>query len=662
MSRLRRLTSLRSPIDVQPRSSEHRADPAGRTWGIANRLIRGRLSSAAAIDGAIATLAVVLVASPLLFTDNGFAPDFTSDLWMASVQQHMIAAHLHPTLFLNTVQQGIFQPQFAFYGGTLFAITGALAVVLGGSTILAFELITLAAIAAAYGGLFWIARQLGVRGRLAHAPALVFVTSAYYVTDLYGRGAWAEFTAVSVLMLVMAAALRLARGPWRTAPAVCLVVASFVVSGSHNITLLLSSTLIVLALAGYWLLSGLPRRLPWRRMMGVLGLVVLGVGLNGWFLLPDVSYAHNTLISIEEVTWAATGFFNSFGVVFDPLRTVPSQTETPGLYVQVPDLALIWGLLMLPLVWRERRLRAAVATALVALVTLLTVIMSQTVYSHLPNLFQKIQFPYRFQTYVTLSCAALVLLGTLTLTRRAARRQHAVGSHGARGSRGAGGRSGRGSRGTGGRLAARGSQGGRGSQGAGGSLGAGSFDRLLAAGLMLAVVYGIALCVWQLWVPNTRINGGYYVSYANRAETLRSPPTVLPKSWYAPNNFGDHSLPLVSTPSSGSFPAASVDDERLAGTATVPPGPFATNIAGGPYLVHVGGDLRVVGRTSTGYLVLERTKGGSRRIPFEVSTQMSAGVVLGRLATALAALVLLALALIAGVRSWRRRAAARPAT
>jgi len=30
------------------------------------------------IDVAIATLAVLLIASPLLFTSNGFAPDFTN--------------------------------------------------------------------------------------------------------------------------------------------------------------------------------------------------------------------------------------------------------------------------------------------------------------------------------------------------------------------------------------------------------------------------------------------------------------------------------------------------------------------------------------------------------------------------------------------------------
>ena len=124
---------------------------------------RGRLPAPVLIDVAIATLAVLLIASPLLFTSDGFAPDFTNDIWLAGYQQHVITAHLHPTLFLQTQQGGVFYPLFAFYGGTLFALTGALAAVLGGSTILAFEVVTLAAIAAAYGGIFWLARQLGVK-------------------------------------------------------------------------------------------------------------------------------------------------------------------------------------------------------------------------------------------------------------------------------------------------------------------------------------------------------------------------------------------------------------------------------------------------------------------------------------------------------------------
>ena len=572
------------------------------------------------IDVAIATLAILLFASPLLFTSNGFAPDFTNDLWLAAYQQHAIAAHLHPTLFLQTQQLGVFYPLFAFYGGTLFAITGALGVVLGGSTIVAFEVVTLAAIAAAYGGLFWLARQLGVKGVLAHAPAIVFVTSAYYVSILYGKGAWAEFMAVSALPLVLAASLRLVRGRFSVGPVACLVAATVVFSGSHNITLLWSSTLAVVALVVYWLLSGASRELPWRRMLAVAGLIVLGGALNGWFLIPDVSYAHEANVDSNLVPWAATRLYNTFGIIFDPLREVPQGNETPGLYVQAPVLALIWGLIALPLSLRYRRLRAGVATALIVLGGLLVLIMSSGAWSSLPSSFQAAQWAHRVQTYVALAIAGLVLVGVLALTRRA--------------------QSGRATR----------------------------LDRGLALGLGLAVACGVALCAWQLWVPNTHIDEAHFSSYPNRAEALSGPPTLLPKSWNAGTDYADRTLPVIATTAEFAFDPTDVDDDRLAVLASLPAGlqPFTTNIIGNPHLVHVGGGVRVVGRTSSqhecvggcwtgGYLVLQRTTEGSQPVPVALTARLSAPVVLGRITTAAAAVLLLALALVAAVRRRHRR-------
>ena len=75
----------------------------------------------------------------------------------------------------------------------------------------------LLAVAAAYAGLVWLARQLGVRSWMAHAPAIAFVTSAYYVTNIYARGAWTEFMATSTIPLLVASACRLARAQ-RIAP------------------------------------------------------------------------------------------------------------------------------------------------------------------------------------------------------------------------------------------------------------------------------------------------------------------------------------------------------------------------------------------------------------------------------------------------------------
>ena len=301
-------------------------------------------------------------------------------------------------------------------------------------------------------------------------------------------------------------------------------------------------------------------------------------------------------------------------MIFDPLRTVPIESWLPALYVQAPVLALVWGLLAAPLSWRYRRLRAGVATALIVLACLLALIMSSAAWSSLPTLFQRAQFTYRLQTYVTLACAGLVLVGALALTRRA--------------------ESGRATR----------------------------LDRVLALGLGLVVAFSVAICAWQLWVPNTHVHEAHFSSLANRADVLRAPPTLLPQSWNAGTDYADRTLPVLATTEGFTFYPAAVEDDRLAGPVSLPAGlqPFATNIAGGPYLVHVGGGVRVVGRTGAGDLVLQRTTDGSQPVPVELRAQLSAPVVLGRITTAVSAALLLALAGTAAVRRRRRRSAAHP--
>jgi putative flippase GtrA len=596
------------------RSSIAKSFPRAGADGSAHRSARsspvGRIAALlqscrpAVIDAAIATLAVLLVASPMLFTDNAFAPDFTNAIWLINYQEHAIAANLHPTLFLNTDQIGIFEPLFVFYGGTLYSLAGALGALLGGATITAFELTILAAMAAAYGGFFWLARQLGVRGLMAHAPAIAFATSAYYVSDIYGRGDLAEFTAISVLPLLVAATLRVVRGPWRVAPAACLIAAAAIQGGSHNITLLLATTIMGLALAVYWIASGLPRALPWRGLLTAAGLITLGVALDAWVLIPDIAYAFDTVANAQEISWNFTAGFNTASVIFDPLRTVPSDSTSPALYIQAPVLALAWGLIALPLMWRYRRLRAGAIAALVVLGCLLAAIMSHSVFMSLPRAYRDIEFSYRMQSYVTLVCVCLVLLGALALTRRA--------------------RDGR----------------------------AGRVDVAMKLGLGAVVAFGIGLCTWQLWVPNTQIPG---LSYSERGEALAGPADSLPSSWYSSDQFGDHALRLVSTQHAIGFNPESVHDDRFTGRGRVPSGPFATNIDGGPNLVRVSGGVHVVGRTSRNTLVLERNEKGSGPVEVEVRGRPSTPVVVGRIITVAAAALLLALAAYAAVRRLRKR-------
>ena len=96
----------------------------------------------------------------------------------------------------------------------------------------------------AYGGTWWLARQAGVDARRAHLPALVVVTSAYAVSNIYARGAWPEFMATSSIPLAVAAGVALLRARDVRATSWAALLGSLVIlAGSHNLTLLWSALL-----------------------------------------------------------------------------------------------------------------------------------------------------------------------------------------------------------------------------------------------------------------------------------------------------------------------------------------------------------------------------------------------------------------------------------
>ncbi len=544
----------------------------------------------------------------MLLTHSGFAIDFTNHLWLVWYQERFIEAHLHPTFFLNAPPAPVFSPQFAFYGATLYTATAIAGALLGTAPVVAFVGVSMAAIAACYAGCLWLARQLGVRGLKAHAPALVFVTSAYYVTNIYGRGAWPEFIATSMPPLLIAAGLRLVRGHWGLGPLACFVVAMVFFSGSHNITLLWGSIFMASSLALLWLFAGRHHSLPWRRLAAVSWLGLAAAGLNGWFLVSDVAHGRDTMISsaIYAENFPTFSFFNSPAVLFDPLRTVPAASSSPGLFVQAPVWFLVWALAAVALTWsdsRARALRGPLLAGLALLVGFLSLIIAPVPWGRLPSVLSALQFGYRLNTYVALACAGLVLIGVLAMDRRS-------------------------------------------------DAGAARRTRVLGISLAVATAVSLALCAWQLWVPSVVQS---VVNYPNRNEVFASGAST-PRTWYAGAAFADASLPLVKVQPGRVLiiPPQSVSDDDFSATIPVPPGtaPFATNIGTGPYLVHVGG-LRIVGRRLEG-LVLARLSSGTGPVHVVIKGTSGGAVLLGRLLTLLSAVVILSVALISVKR--RRRA------
>src|SRR5262249_59751548 len=116
------------------------------------------------------------VVSPVLFSSRTFGSDWLLHLRLIYDQQRAIEADGVPSLFSHFQQVGAFYPTFAFLGGTLYALAGYLAVVVG--ALKAYAILHIAFVAAALAGWCWLARQVGVKGWRAPAPGVVYPPTA----------------------------------------------------------------------------------------------------------------------------------------------------------------------------------------------------------------------------------------------------------------------------------------------------------------------------------------------------------------------------------------------------------------------------------------------------------------------------------------------------
>ncbi|MCW3003030.1 MAG: hypothetical protein JWQ20_2328, partial [Conexibacter sp.] len=325
-----------------------------------------------------------------------------------------------PSLFVH-YDDGLFYPHFAFYGGTLYSVAGALSAVLGGEGLPAYVTTWVAAFAVAYGGWVWLARMAGLGRWAMHAPAVLFITSPYYLTLVYVRGDWPEFVAVSSMPMLAAAGLSVLRAErLRLLPAVALAGATVMFSGSHNLTLLWGGVVVLVLAAVLWLAVPAARRQVTRRsVLRVLGIVVPALLVNAWFLVPDVTYqAHTIIASMEVRGWLRdTSPFVAPEHLFALGRStaVPSR---PGFDLGLPVLAMGWALIAVALVLRRTwgttwmRTFLALAGVTIALIVLMTHV---GLVLALPKVFTMIQFSYRLESYILLTIAGGVLAALVLL-------------------------------------------------------------------------------------------------------------------------------------------------------------------------------------------------------------------------------------------------------
>jgi hypothetical protein len=558
----------------------------------------------------------LLLLAPMLFTDRTLGQDWTNHLWAMYVQGEAIADG-GPSLFLHTDgATGIFYPHYAFYGGSLYAIGGTLGLLLGGHPLLAYLLTWVAGFLMAYGGMLWLSFQAGLRGWEAHAAPLVLVTSAYYVGIAYAKGAWPELIATSAIPLVLAAAVSLLRAPRVSlGPAAAFVVGAILLTGSHNLTLVWGSVAIAaLLLVGVVAIPSL-RRISPRRVLVLCGLGALAIGVNAWFLLPDVLYASRTYLGElagRGVDMNVSGWYDSPAMVFSLLRHGPSQQATsqladyPVLYTQLPILILVWAAVVAALSVRAhtrgRVLWVAAGTAVV-LAGFVALMMLNWPWQHLPKPLKSIQFTFRLESYALIATGLLVA----ALLR-------AIQLWGKRDPR---------------------------------------LARGLRAVLAVALAFGFGQAVVQAWgTESFPLRAAHHPARSQIVKDAHK----LPPYWASYADYGDHASHVIGAPRVRFDPNA-VKDNRLDTVVQLKAGSpaIATNVSGGPYLVRITG-ARHIGRTEEGFqVVAPATTRGGHAAKLRVEPKSARAVVAGRWISLVALAGLLALLLFYSLHSSAKR-------
>jgi hypothetical protein len=366
---------------------------------------------------AVSALLVMLMWTAITDTSH-LTNDFPMDSWLMQHQADALRHGTFPSLTL-TSPWAAFYPVFAFYGGTLFAFGGALAALTGSSD--AAEIaVYLLALAAAYGGWLWLARMAGVRSWPAHAPAIVYVTAPYVITNINVRQDLAELVAGAVIPLLLASALSVLRAErLHAGPAVALAASTIVFGGAHNLTLLWGTT--VLAIAAVVVVSGVPeaRRLVNRRgVLRLLAVVVPAMAVNGWYLLPDLAYHSDTVIAQRIDEWKALLRGQHPELATKNLFALGHPTAFPGsgMVITLPVIAIAWVVVAAA---ATRAQWQTVWGRVLALLSVLTVVVLMAM-THprwilaLPDPWQLIQFSYRLETFALFGiCAAMIAAAVL---------------------------------------------------------------------------------------------------------------------------------------------------------------------------------------------------------------------------------------------------------
>ena len=410
-----------SVAEPEPEPITARSEPA-----LLSTARRPRPSLAWLLVAAIPVLAIGTIVWPMLVHPHAAygSDDWLNQLWYVWHQTDWMQDHVLPTYYVN-YPGAVLYPHFAFYAGPLSALASTTSLIVGSDGLAGYIAWWVLAAGGAYGGFYWLGRMAGLGRFAAQVPALIFITSAYYITLIYARGDWPEFAGVSSMPLLVASSLSMVRAHRLTlGPTAALAVSAILFSGSHAITLAYGAAFLLLVFAAFVVAIPEARRIVTRS--GVLrwaSVVVPAVMVNAWFLVPFGVYQHLTRMSVTN------GFAQELLNVGKPmvrpealftLERASAIEPRQQFVVGLPVVAMAWVLVTLAAVLVGRAGSTAWRRTLVVLVVLTAVVtalmMDVGLFLALPAKLQVLQFTYRLESFVLMGISA-ALIAALVVAR-----------------------------------------------------------------------------------------------------------------------------------------------------------------------------------------------------------------------------------------------------
>jgi hypothetical protein len=354
-----------------------------------------------------------LLARGYLFFDN----DWSNNLWMVGHFAEHIRQHGSlPAAFNTPALGGVAFP--VFYGYLLYPVLGSLAALVGVRN--AIRLAVVAVFALQFVCVRRAMRRSGADGALATTTACLVIWAVYPLTNLYSRGALAEFFATGLLTCAVCRwfALLDADSP-RARLRAGLEVGLFyaLAAGSHPITALYGLAFLLLVSTTAFV------RTDRAAVRARLVALVPAAGLTALVLAPWVfayfSFQGKLTISKPGV-FHFTDSIDCWWVRLFPLpldvrtlRANPDAVPSPHLDAQLNVPLLLLTAVALAGLVRSRLPRRELAWPLLAVIVgglFLWMSLSPWPFKLLPGVFKFVQFPYRLVTYINLSLLVALLL------------------------------------------------------------------------------------------------------------------------------------------------------------------------------------------------------------------------------------------------------------